>query len=63
MKLKELRLEMNLSQSELAKKSTVSVRMIQKYEQGGKNINKAQAETVYKLSKALGCTMEDLINK
>lgn len=54
---------MNLSQSELAKKSTVSVRMIQKYEQGGKNINKAQAETVYKLSKALGCTMEDLINK
>ena len=61
--LKEYRKKVGLSQSQLADDSGVSVRMIQKYEQGEKDINRAQAETVYKLSKALGCTMEELIRK
>lgn len=57
--------EMYLSnaQSELAIHSGVSLRSIQMYEQRNKDINKASAETLLKLSKALGCTMEDLIEK
>lgn len=35
--------------------------MIQSYEQGAKDINKAQAITVYKLSKALNVKIEDLL--
>lgn len=36
--------------------------MLQKYEQGDRDLNKAQAETVYKLAKALNCKMEELID-
>lgn len=61
MKLKEIRLSRGLSQSQLAKLSDVKIGMIQKYEQGYKDINKAQVITVYKLSKALECRIEDLI--
>lgn len=61
--LKHLRLSYGCTQSELSKRSGVSLRSIQMYEQRKKNINKACAETVYRLSKALGCAMEDLIEK
>ena len=37
--------------------------MIQKYEIADKDINKAQALTVYKLAKALEVTVEDLLEK
>jgi len=47
----------------LAERSGVSIRSIQMYEQRNKNINKASADTMYRLAKALGCTMEDLIEK
>lgn len=50
-----------LSQSQLAKKTGVSVRMIQNYEQGQKPIGKAAAETVAHLAKAVGKTVEDLL--
>lgn len=50
-----------LSQSQLAEKSGVNLRMIQNYEQGFKDINKAQAITLYKLAQALDCTIEDLL--
>lgn len=53
MKLKEYRTAAGLSQSQLAKASGVSVRNIQEYEQGKKDINKAQALTVYKIAQAL----------
>jgi len=32
------------------------------YEQRNKNINKASADTIYRLAKVLGCTMESLID-
>lgn len=60
--LKEIRQKIGLSQRDLAERSGISLRMIQKYEQGQKDINKAQATTVYKLSKALKCNMEDLLD-
>ena len=61
-KLKEKRMQRKLSQSQLAKASGVSLRMLQKYEQGDRDIKKAQAETVYKLAQALDCTIEELID-
>ena len=44
-----------------AKLSGVSLRSIQMYEQKVNDIDKAQARTVYKLSRVLGCTVEDLL--
>lgn len=61
--LKTIREQKDLSQGKLAAASGVNVRMIQHYEQGFKDINKAQAITVYKLASALGCRMEDLIEQ
>lgn len=61
--LKRIRTAYGCTQAELAKKSDVSLRSIQMYEQRNKDINKASADTLYRLAKALGCTMEDLIEK
>lgn len=61
--LKRIRTAYGCTQSELAKRSGVSLRSIQMYEQRNKDINKASAETLLRLSKVLGCTMEDLIEK
>lgn len=58
--LKRFRTLYGCSQSELARLSGVSLRSIQMYEQRKKDINKASVETVYRLAKALGCTVEDL---
>lgn len=61
--LKRIRTAYGCTQSELAKRSGVSLRSIQMYEQRNKNINKASAETLLRLSRVLGCTMEDLMEK
>ena len=61
--LKRIRTIYGCTQAELARLSNVSLRSIQMYEQRNKDINKASADTVYRLSKALGCTMEDLIER
>ncbi|MEE1231617.1 MAG: helix-turn-helix transcriptional regulator [Phascolarctobacterium sp.] len=60
-RLKHYRAINSMSQSELAKASGVSLRSIQMYEQRNKDINKASAETILRLSKALSCSMEDLL--
>ena len=59
--LKIIRHASGLSQSELAKKSGVLLRSIQMYEQRKNDINKAQVETLLKLSKILNCNIEDLL--
>ena len=61
--LKRIRTAYDCSQAELAKKSGVGLRSIQLYEQRQKDINKASAESLYKISKVLGCAMEDLLEK
>ncbi len=61
--LKRLRVAYGCTQAELAQKSDVSLRSIQMYEQRNKDINKASVETIYRIAKALGCAMEDLIEK
>ena len=61
--LKRIRNYYGCTQAELAKLSGVSLRSIQMYEQRNKDINKASVETIYRLSKVLGCTVEDLIER
>lgn len=62
-RLKKLRESRGLSQAELAKISGISLRSIQMYEQRVNDIDKAQAQTIYKLSRVIGCAMEDLLEK
>ena len=59
--LKTIRENRGISQTELAKLSGVKLRSIQMYEQKVNEIDKAQAGTIYKLSRVLGCTIEDLL--
>lgn len=59
--LKTIRENRGISQIELAKLSGVNIRSIQMYEQKINDIDKAQAGTIYKLSRVLGCTIEDLL--
>lgn len=59
--LKRLRESRGLSQTELARASGVNVRSIQMYEQQENDIDKAQAKTVYKLARVIGCDVEDLL--
>lgn len=61
--LKRIRTAYGITQSELSKRSGVSLRSIQMYEQRNKDINKASVDTVYSIAKVLGCTIEDLIEK
>lgn len=59
--LKKFRQNAGLSQRELAIQTDIPIKTIQQYEQRQKNINKAQAEYVIRLSKALACRPEDLL--
>lgn len=62
-KLRKIRESRRLSQGELSKLSGVNVRSIQLYEQRVNDIDKAQAQTLYKLSRVLGCDIEDLLEE
>ncbi len=62
-KLRKIRESRQISQSQLSKFSGVNLRSIQLYEQRVNDIDKAQAQTLYKLSRVLGCDIEDLLEK
>ena len=51
-----------LSQTQLASDSGVPLRQIQLFEQRQRDINKTSAATLFRLSKALHCRMEDLLD-
>jgi len=59
--LKQIRESNKLTASKLSELSGVNIQMIQKYEMGVKDINKAQGMTLYKLSQVLECNIEDLL--
>lgn len=59
--LQKIRKECGLSQSQLAKSAGVSKVMVQQYEQGAKDINKAQALTLFKITRVLKCSVSDLL--
>ena len=61
--IQRLRKEKGISVAELAERTGVNIRMIRYYESGYKDINKAEALTVYKISIVLNCTVEDLLEK
>ena len=62
MNLKEMREKCGMSQSQLSRTAGVNIKTLQSYEQGIKDINRAQVGIVLKLAKALGCSVEDLID-
>lgn len=59
--LKKIREDKNITQNQLAEASGVNLRILQYYEQGYKDINKAQAVTLHKIAQALECKVEDLL--
>lgn len=59
--VKRIRQSKGLSRKELAERSGINFRSLQDYEQGHKDIASAKAETLYRLSLALGCGMEELL--
>ncbi len=61
--LKRIRSAYGCTQAELARRAGVSLRSIQMYEQRNKDINKASAETLYRISKVLGTDIEALLEK
>ena len=60
-RLQYIRQKHNISQSELANRSGVSLRMIQQYEQKQKDINQASVAKLYSLSRVLHCQIEELL--
>ena len=60
-KLQKKRQEAKLSQSQLAKKSGISLRTLQHYEIGDKDIRKAAVEKVIALADALECDIKEII--
>lgn len=59
--LKQQRQFAGISQSQLAEMSGVPLRTLQQYEQGQKNINKANAEYIISLSQVLYCDPKSLL--
>ena len=59
--LQKLRQAAGLSQSQLAEAAGVNVRMYQKYEQGDRDISKAQLTTLLRICKALSCKLSDIV--
>ena len=60
-RLKRLRAYANLSQNQLAVDAGVSLRQIQLFEQGQRDINKTQGDTLERIASVLGCKIEDLL--
>lgn len=60
-RLRAIRDATGLSQAELAEKAGVGLRSIQMYEQRNKDIDRAQAATIVRLSRALHCDPEALL--
>lgn len=60
-KLKEMRTARGLSQSQLAQKAGLNVRVLQHYEQGSKNFDHARIDILLKYCIALDCKLSDVI--
>ena len=61
-KLKTIRKEKGLTQRGLAEATGISLRTLQHYEQGSKDLNMAAAITVYAIAEALQVRMEELLD-
>lgn len=63
MNLKEMRESRGYTRKQLAEITGINLRSLQDYEQGHKDITHAKADTLYRLSIALGCSMESLFDE
>ena len=61
-KLQKQRAAAGLTRQQLSETSGVNIRMIERYEQGERDINGAKLKTLLRLCKALGCNLEDIID-
>lgn len=61
--LKETRIKKNLTQKELAQISKISIRTIQNYECGHRNINNAPLSHLIDLANALGVNFYEILDK
>ncbi len=59
--LKRIRKEKGFTQRMLATELGVNQTTLSRYESGALDINKAEAIVVYNMSRALGCTIEDIL--
>lgn len=59
--LKEIREKRQMTQSKLAKECNVSLRTIQNYESGNRNIDNANIEILVDLSNVLECKVSDIL--
>lgn len=62
-KLGEIRRASGLSQQDLSTKSGVKLTTLQKLESGANDLMGAKVGTVLALARALGTTVEDLVNQ
>ena len=60
-KLQTIRKARGFTQQQLSDASGVALRMVQLYEQKQNDLSKAQVNVVLSLAKALGCSIEDII--
>ncbi len=60
-KLKLMRIQKGMKQSELSEASGVPMKCIGNYEQLRRDINHARVDIVYNLAAALGCRMEEIL--
>ena len=60
--LKAARRRAGLTQEELSERSGVSLSALRAYERRGKDLSRAQAETVLRLAKALKCEILDILD-
>lgn len=61
--LKTQRLYRGMTQAVLAEKTGISVRVLQNFEQGVRDINRASVDAVLRISEALGCDVYDILNE
>lgn len=62
MNLKTIRESQGITRQQLSELSGVNVRMIERYEQGERDINGAKLKTLLKLCKTLGCELKDIVD-
>lgn len=62
-RLKNMRESKGLSQAQLAKKAGISLQRLQHYEQGFRDINKAEVMVVLRIADTLGCDIREILNK
>lgn len=60
-KLQAARLAAGMSQSQLAAAAGISVRILQDYERGARDINGAKLATLLKICNVLECSLRDIL--